>query len=153
VLYAVWQDSRFSHGARDEVLFTRSVDGGSLWSRARRASIASTAGAMIPTVGALGRGQLGILYLQLDGGPNLRGRYRLAISNDGGRHFRDAIVSRTFAVADAPDLTPSPLVPGGYFLGDYMGVAPLDEERFGALYVAATGQRDNKTDVFYVASR
>jgi hypothetical protein len=44
-------------------------------------------------------------------------------------------------------------VPGGYFLGDYMAVAPIGGDGFGALYVAATGQRDNKTDVFYVTSR
>jgi hypothetical protein len=152
-LYAVWQDSRFSNGAHDDALFTRSVDGGEHWSAARQVSVASAAGAIIPTIAAQGDEQLALLYLQLDGGRDLRARYRLAISSDRGDHFRDLVVSPTFAVVDAPELTSSPLVPGGYFLGDYMGVAPLGRTGFGALYVAATGSSGNKTDVFYVARR
>jgi hypothetical protein len=60
-------------------------------------------------------------------------------------------VSPTFSVADAPELTPSLLVPGGYFLGDYLGIAPLGKARFGALFVTATGAGDGETDVFYTS--
>jgi hypothetical protein len=151
VLYAVWQDSRFSHGARDEVLFTRSSDRGMRWSTPRRVSASSSAGAIIPTVAASANGLVGILYLQVDRGAGLRARYRLAISTDGGRRFRDETVSPTFSVADAPALTPGLLVPGGYFLGDYLGIAPLGTTRFGALFVTATGAGDSETDVFYIS--
>jgi hypothetical protein len=150
-LYAVWQDSRFSHGARDEVLFTASPDGGRRWSSPRRVSAVSSGGAIIPTIAASAKGLVAILYLQVDRGVALRARYRLAISTDGGRRFRDETVSPTFSVADAPELTPSLLVPGGYFLGDYLGVAPLGAARFGALFVTATGAGDSETDVFYTS--
>jgi hypothetical protein len=149
VLYAVWQDSRFSHGAHDEVLFTRSGDGGARWQTPRRLSIGSAGGSIIPTVTASGKGHVAILYLQLNGGADLRARYRLARSTDGGTHFRDGAVSPAFAVTDAPELTPSTLVPGGYFLGDYMGLTTLGANGVGALFVVATGDPDNPTDVFY----
>jgi BNR repeat-like domain len=149
VLYAVWQDSRFSRGGRDEVLFTRSADGGAHWSTPRRLSRPSVGGAIIPTVAASGHGRLAVLYLQLDGGVGLRARYRLARSTDGGEHFHDDALSAVFAVTDAPQLTPSPLVPGGYFLGDYMGLTALGPKRVRALYVVATGDPGNPTDVFY----
>ena len=55
----------------------------------------------------------------------------------------------TFAVTDAPRLTPSPLVPGGYFVGDYMGVAPIAADRFGAVFVSASGASADPTNVFY----
>jgi hypothetical protein len=150
-LYAVWQDSRFSHGARDEVLFTTSSDGGMRWTTPRKVSAPSSAGAIIPTVAASVNGHVGILYLQLDRGGGLHARYRLAISTDGGKHFRDETVSATFSVADAPALTPSLLVPGGYFLGDYLGIAPLGTTRFGALFITASGAGDSETDVFYTS--
>jgi hypothetical protein len=149
VVYAVWQDSRFSRGGRDEVLFTRSADGGAHWSTPRRLSHPSLGSAIVPTLAASGHGRLAILYLQLDGGVDLRARYRLALSTDGGKHFHDDALSAVFAVTDAPQLTPSPLVPGGYFLGDYMGLAALGPNRVGALYVVATGDPGNPTDVFY----
>jgi hypothetical protein len=151
VLYAVWQDSRFIHSARDDVLFTTSSDGGMRWTTPRNVSAPSAAGAIIPTVAASASGLVGILYLQLDRGSRLRARYRLAISTDGGRRFRDETVSPTFSVADAPALTPSLLVPGGYFLGDYLGIAPLGTTRFGALFVTASGAGDSETDVFYTS--
>src|SRR5256885_1130217 len=131
-LYAVWQDSRFSHGARDEVLFTTSSDGGRRWSSPRRVSAPSSGGAIIPTIAASANGLVAILYLQVDRGAALHARYRLAISTDGGRRFRDETVSPTFSGADAPELTPSLLVPGGYFLGDYLGIAPLGTAGVGA---------------------
>jgi hypothetical protein len=150
-LYAVWQDSRFSHGARDEVLFTTSSDGGGRWSTPRKVNTPSSAGAIIPTVAASASHLVGIVYLQLDRGSRMAARYRLATSADGGKHFRDETLSRTFSVADAPELTPSLLVPGGYFLGDYLGIAPLGTAGFGALFVTAGGAGDGETDVFYAS--
>jgi hypothetical protein len=150
-LYAVWQDSRFSRGVHDEVLFTHSSDGGAHWSRPRRVSLPSPGGAIIPTLAAAGHGRLAVVYLQVDGGADLRARWRLALSSGGGHEFHDRPISDGFAITSAPRLTPSPLVPGGYFLGDYMGVTALGPGAFGVLYVATTGADDDPTDVFYVS--
>ena len=97
-------------------------------------------------VAARGNGSIAVLYLELGA------RYRLARSADGGRHFTDTAVSPDFAITDAPDITSSPLVPGGYFVGDYMGAAPLAGGGFGAVFVTARPGTTDITDVYYVAS-
>ena len=149
-LYGAWQDSRFSGGARNAILFTRSEDGGEHWSSPERISGAGEAGALIPTIGAAGTGHVAAQYLALHGtSSKLEGRYRVVVSADGGEHFAARDLSAPFRVRDAPRLTSSTLVPGGYFLGDYMGVAPLGDESFGMVFVEATGGGAKKTDVFY----
>ncbi len=148
-LYAVWQDARLSHGAYEDILLTRSTDGGRHWSAPKRVSRLSSGGAIIPTVAASGNGSLAVLYLALDA--NAVGRYRIARSSDGGSHVTDAAASGAFAITDAPNITPSPLVPGGYFVGDYMGAAPLAGGGFGAVFVVARPGTTNATDVYYVS--
>jgi hypothetical protein len=151
-IYAVWQDGRFADGAHDEVLFTRSSDGGGHWTKP--APLAPTRGrSVIPAIAAGAPGSIAVLYLQVGSDRALTSRYRLAVSGDGGRHFRDRPVSGDFAVSGAPDLTASPLVPGGYFLGDYMGLAPLPRGAFGIVYVKTTGDAADRTDAFYVRER
>ena len=151
VLYAAWQDARFSGGAREAIVLTRSSDGGRRWSPVRKVSVGTRA--IIPTLAARGRGGVGLLYLELGAGGRLDGRYRLAVSTDGGRHFRDEQISPTFSLSSAPRLTPSPIVPGGYFVGDYMGIAPIAAGRFGAVFVSASGESGDPTNVFYATGR
>jgi len=148
VLYAAWQDARFHAGAREDVVLTRSSDGGKRWTPVRRISAASGAGAIIPTLAARGNGVLAALYLQLESG-GTEARYRVSTSSGGGRRFHDSVISPTFVVTDAPRLTPSPLVPGGYFLGDYMGIAPTGGRAFATAFVMANAAGGNKTDVFF----
>jgi hypothetical protein len=143
-LYAAWQDARLSRGAHEDILLTRSTDGGRHWSTPRRVSRGNTS--IIPVIAARGNGSIVVLYLELGA------RYRLARSADGGRHVTDSAVSPDFAITDAPDITPSPLVPGGYFVGDYMGAAPLVRGGFGAVFVTARAGTTDITDVYYVAS-
>ena len=144
-LYAVWQDARLSRGAHEDILLTRSTDGGRHWTTPSRVSRGREA--IIPVVAARGNGSIAVLYLELGS------QYRLARSLDGGRHLTDTAVSPDFAITDAPNITPSPLVPGGYFVGDYMGAAPLAGGGFGAVFVTARAGTTDPTDVFYVASR
>jgi hypothetical protein len=144
-LYAVWQDARLSHGAHEDILLTRSTDAGRHWSTPMRVSRGKAS--IIPVVAARANGSIAVLYLELGS------QYRLARSTDGGRHITDSAVSASFAITDAPEITPSPLVPGGYFVGDYMGVAPLAAGGFGAVFVTARAGTTDTTDVYYVASR
>jgi hypothetical protein len=91
-----------------------------------------------------------VQYLARSGSPpQLEGRYRIAVSRDGGEHFSIRAMSAPFRVTDAPQLTSSTLVPGGYFLGDYMGAAPVGGASFGMVFVRATGDGDDRTDVYY----
>jgi photosystem II stability/assembly factor-like uncharacterized protein len=152
VLYAAWQDARFHAGNREDIVLTSSADGGVHWSPVRRISAKSSAAAIIPTIAARGNGVLGVIYLQLQRGREINGRYHVAISTDGGRQFSDRIVSPSFAVTDAPELTPSPLVPGGYFLGDYMGITSGRRHRFATAFVMANGAVEDKTDVYFAWS-
>jgi hypothetical protein len=147
VLYGVWQDGRFSNGDRDEVLFVTSRDAGSHWSRPRRISNPAGAG-LLPTVAAHGQGRVAILYLQFAGGTSVQAHYRLAVSRDGGGHFANTAVGKPFAITQVPNLTGGRLSPGGYFVGDYMGLAGIGAGGIGAVYVAPDLR--NQTDVFYV---
>jgi BNR repeat-like domain len=149
VLYGVWQDSRFSHGRRDEVLFVTSRDGGTHWSRPRRISMPAGE-ALLPTVAAQGSDRVAVLYLRVAEDASLQARYRLALSRDGGGHFSDTAVSKPFAITNAPNLTASTLIPGGHFVGDYMGLVGLGVRGFGAVFVSVNRSPRNPTDVFYV---
>jgi hypothetical protein len=145
-LYAAWQDARLTDGAHEDILLTRSTDGGRHWSTPRRVSRGRPS--IIPALAARGNGSIAVLYLELGA------QYRLARSSDGGRHVADDAVSPDFAITDAPNITPSPpLVPGGYFVGDYMGAAPLAGGGFGTVFVTARAGASDSTDVYYVASR
>jgi hypothetical protein len=149
-LYAVWQDARLTGGSREEILLTRSSDGGRHWSAPARISRLSSGRSIIPVIAARGDGSIAVLYLALDAG-GTGGRYRVARSADGGRHVTDGAVSTGFAISDAPDITPFPLVPGGHFVGDYMGIAPLAGSGFGAVFVVAHPGATASTDVYYAS--
>jgi hypothetical protein len=145
VLYAVWEDARFS-GSREEVAFTKSTDGGMHWTRVRDASH-SAGRALMPAIATSGRGRIAILYLQLAATGD--GSYHVLTSRDGGARFTDHAVGPRFNIENAPLLTASPLVPGGYFVGDYVGLAATSAGRWGALVVTTSPNEGNKTDVFF----
>jgi hypothetical protein len=64
-------------------------------------------------------------------------------SDDGGATWRETHVSGSFDHAVAPNA-------GGYFLGDYSGLAAVDRN-FVAFFAAAnTGNIANRTDIYSV---
>jgi len=143
-LYAVWQDSRFSSGARDGIAFARSVDGGHTWSAALRINGDPTVQAFVPTVHVRDDGVIGVTYYDLRSNTvnanTLPTDYWLATSADGN-DWTETRISETFDLATAP-------VAGGLFLGDYMGFASVDRD-FLVLFVMTNGiTAGNRTDVF-----
>jgi hypothetical protein len=66
-LYAVWQDSRFSGGKRDDILLTSSTDEGATWSAPVKVNDtpAGAQGAFTPTVKVDSNGRVGVLYYDL----------------------------------------------------------------------------------------
>jgi hypothetical protein len=149
VLYGAWQDSRFSGGRVEQLTFSTSSDGGATWSAPRRLGPAR-GGAILPVVAAQGDGRVAILHLRL--ATTLRGaRWHVLTSRDRGRTFADRTVGAPFDLGRAPKLKGDVLVPSGYFLGDYMGAAPLGGGRFGELFVVTNAAPRDPTTVLYAA--
>jgi len=55
LLFAIWQDARFSGGARDGIALSRSIDGGLTWSAPLQINSAPSAQAFTPSVRACQR--------------------------------------------------------------------------------------------------
>jgi hypothetical protein len=143
-LYVVWQDARLSAGTeRDDILLARSADGGVTWSTPVRVNRVPGQSAFAPQVHVAPDGTIGVTYFDLrsdnsDAG-TLPTDYWLARSHDG--------VTWTESHLAGPfDLLTAPFA-GGYFLGDYMGLASAGGD-FLALHSRTTGDLSNRTDIF-----
>jgi len=143
-VHVAWQDSRFSAGAHDAILYSRSADGGRTWSAPVRVNGEPTVAAFTPAVHVLAGGTVGITYYDLrDNTPDpatLRTGYWLARSADG-TNWTDTRLAGPFDLSTAPNAN-------GLFLGDYMGLAGAGGD-FLSLYVRTTGEPANRNDVFF----
>ncbi|HZQ62925.1 MAG TPA: sialidase family protein [Casimicrobiaceae bacterium] len=117
-LAIVWQDSRFSGGARDAIAFSQSADGGATWSPPVRINAAPAVPAFGPTVKIRDDGVIGVSYYDFrnntaDPG-SLPTDYWLTQSSDGIT-WRETHVAGPFDLSKAPNAR-------GLFLGDYQGL-------------------------------
>jgi hypothetical protein len=144
-LHVVWQDARFSGGARDGIAYSRSADGGSTWSAPVRVNPNPAVAAFTPNVHVLDDGTLGVTYFDLrDNTPDastLPAGYFLARSGDGGQTWTETRIAGPFDLAGAPNAN-------GLFLGDYMGLTG-GGGAFLSLFVRTTGDMANRNDVFF----
>src|SRR5262249_22699974 len=122
VLAAVWQDARFSNGARDGVAFSMSTDKGVTWSAPVQINGDPTAAAFTPSVHIRGDGTIGVTYYDFRNNTpstaDLPTDYWFTSSSDGV-HWRELHVSGPF------DLTLAPQTALGYFLGDYQALGDM----------------------------
>jgi len=134
-VYAVWQDARSTGGARDQIAFAKSTDGGRTWSTSSYAinTVHSTQ-AFTATVNVLPDGTVGVLYYDFrndDSGAPLVTSTWLLHSLDGGQTWSETKVGADFDQTGAP-------VARGYFLGDYNGLG-VSANGFYPLFTRSTG--------------
>ena len=143
-LYAVWQDARFSNGARDAIVLSRSTDGGLTWSAPATVNADTSVQALIGTVSARSDGTVGVSYFDLranTGNPaTLLADHWLATSRDTTVWSQWRVTAASFDLALAP-------VARGYFLGDYMALGS-NGTTFYPFYVRTNNDLANRTDVF-----
>lgn len=143
-LYAAWQDSRFSGGARDAIALAWSSDGGHTWSAPIRVNADASAPAFTPTVAVTPAGVVGVTYYDFRqvGTSTFRPTdVWLAASRDLTA-WSEARLAGDFDLLDAPNAN-------GLFVGDYHGLV-VDGSAFLALYALVnTGATSNRTDVYF----
>lgn len=133
-LHVVWQDARFSGGARDGVALATSWDGGLTWSGPTQVNRAPGAQAFRPAVAVGAGGTLAVTYYDL--------RHDVAIdaehvwttfwkvtSADGGASWIEVPEGGPFDLRAAPDA-------GGLFLGDYTGLVAAGDGFVAAFSMA-----------------
>ena len=153
-LYVVWEDARFSGGRFDEVALSRSLDGGATWSTPKRVNRETGDAAVSPMVAVGADGTVGVSYYDFRNATQsvdestLPTNYWLTTSRRGGNAFdtEEAIIGSPFDLKSAASA-------GGYFVGDYQGLA-ADGDAFVAFFAEATGtaaegaEVTNRSDIF-----
>jgi BNR/Asp-box repeat len=155
-LYAVWQDSRFSGGKRDDVLLVSSNDEGRTWSAPIKVNDtpAGAQGAFLPTVKVDANGRVGVFYYDLRNDVSARDASLIttawiAFSTDGGRTFAP---SRRLA----PDFDhTNAAFAGGFFLGDYEGLGVSGSKFMPFFGATLEPQADGRigSDIFFTKVR
>ncbi|HEY6098436.1 MAG TPA: sialidase family protein, partial [Anaeromyxobacter sp.] len=140
-LHVVWQDARFSGGARDGIAHSTSTNGGLVWSAPVQVNGAPGVQAFRPAVAVGDGGAIAVTYYDFRSDDALDSMHTwttfwLATSTDGGATWRDVPVGGPFDLRSAPDVD-------GWFLGDYTG---LVARRSG--FVALFAMGGASTDVF-----
>jgi hypothetical protein len=147
-LWVVWQDARFSGGARDGIALSRSTDGGATWSAPVQVNSAPNVQAFMPSIHVRADGTIGITYYDLRSNTadaaTLPTELILARS-DNGTTWQENRISTTFDLAIAPFAR-------GLFLGDYQGLASANNVFIPVYVRTSAGDLNNRTDVYAVVA-
>jgi len=143
-LYVVWEDSRFSGGAHNDIALSTSTDDGRTWSTPVKVNQTTTpVEAFTPMVDVMANKDVGVTYYDIRNNtpaPGLLTDYFIVTSSDGGATWTESqITPASFDDTLAPNSR-------GYFLGDYQGLSN-DGTSFRPYFVQ-TGSADNPTDVW-----
>ena len=150
-LYAVWTDGRFGDGTYNDIVLSKSTDGGQSWTSPLKVS-QNPAGidAHTPSVRVNDDGDVAVSYYDYrndndDASDGVETDFWFQVSSDGG-----ATWSQTRLTPTSFDITTAPVAPAsrGYFLGDYEGLSSFGST-FHNLFVVTTGSLSNRTDVMF----
>ncbi len=149
-LYAVWQDARFSipppGHAYAGIALSKSTDGGFTWTSPVQVNQRPDVQALTPSVEVGANGTVGVTYYDFRNNTSDPGTlptdYFIVHSHDGGATFGDeAHVAGPFDMKTAPRA-------GGFFVGDYEGLATIGNTFIPVFVQANSGNTANRTDVF-----
>ncbi len=147
VVGVVWQDSRFSAGARDAIAYAQSSDGGITWTGPVRVSAVASVPAFDPIVHIRHDGGIGVTYFDFRSNRSddnaLQTDYWLAESSDGGATWSETHVAGPFDLHYAP-------FANGFFLGDNQSLASVGDV-FYPIYARTNADLANRTDIFISA--
>lgn len=143
-LYVVWQDARFSGGARDGIAISRSDDGGLSWSPPAQLNALPAVPAFTPIVHVRADGVVGVSYFDFSSNTSASATlftdYWLARSVDG-ISWGERRVAGPFDLKTAPTAE-------GLFLGDYQGLTSNGTTFVPFFVQTNSGNLANRTDVF-----
>jgi hypothetical protein len=144
-VWVAWQDARFSAGARDAIVLTRSIDAGRSWSEPMAINRAAGAAAFTPVVHVRADGRLGVLHYDLrrdTPAPDTLMADAWLVTSHDGMNWVETHVAGPFDMTEAPNA-------GGLFLGDYQGLSSTGAF-FVALIAIANRDANNRTDLYSV---
>jgi len=152
-LYAVWMDTRFSGGARNDIAFSMSTDGGRTWSEAVKVNQtpAVSPDAFTAMVHVAADGTVGVSYYDFRNNAPGNGtgtdffvvHCHAACDNAGNWTGNETQLGTSFDIQRAP-------FAGGYFLGDYTGLTNAGNA-FAALFTR-TEATDPASEYYATAS-
>ena len=146
-IYVVWQDGRFSGGARSDVTFSMSTDGGSSWSAPARINTPMNVSAFTPSIAVASDGTVGVSYYDFRNNTAVVGLptdvwfTHCHVGCTSPANWSEMHAYGPFDMEGAP-------VARGYFLGDYEGMAAVGTA-FDLLFSAA-GATPNSADVVFL---
>jgi hypothetical protein len=144
VLAGVWQDSRFSGGARDGVAFSRSIDGGTSWSPPVQINSDPATQALLPAAAVRSDGTIGVLYYDMR---NDTADHSTLLVDAWLTTSSDGVNWSERHVAGPFDFNRAPTAEGGLFIGDYQGLASASGE-FVAFFAQTGADAADSTDIY-----
>ncbi len=148
-LYVVWQDSRFSGGVHDDIAFSQSSDGGLTWSPAVKINqTTNNAAAFTAAVRVAADGTVGVTHYDFRNNtpaPGVPTDYWFLHCHDSctnPANWSEGHVAGPFDMETAP-------VAGGFFVGDYEGLASFGSTFVPLFIQTNTGNTSNRTDAFF----
>ncbi|HEY6379908.1 MAG TPA: sialidase family protein [Candidatus Dormibacteraeota bacterium] len=147
-MYVVWEDARFTGGAVNGVVISHSTNGTN-WSAPRLVSTNTGQDALTPSVAVDDSGRVGVTYYDFrefaPANPTLPTDYWFTSSPRGGNDFEAStrVIPRPFDMLATP-------FSGGWFVGDYEGLASSGDGFVSCFVSAVDGSRHTTplTDVF-----
>jgi hypothetical protein len=147
-LYVVWQDARFSNGARDGIALSHSSDGGATWSAPVQVNHVVAVAAFLPSVHVRADGTVGVTYLDFRDNTSAANTLLtdtwLARSGNGIQ-WQESQVAGPFDLDLAPLTTTDG---GGLFLGDYQALSSTGNLFLPLFVQTLGGNAGNRTDVY-----